>query len=158
MALFLDLAAISEYTRSPGSVVDRHVQDLAARLARSAKTKVRRLGVVRGDTATSRPHLADSIEVIPEGQVNAERSYLVGSRLPHARPHHEGAQPHIIRANRARALSFFWSKVNARTVVPRRTTTTGFRGGVFVIGRGFVNHPGHAANPYLIDAMEEVIR
>lgn len=60
----------------------------------------------------------------------------------------EKAKPHRIAARNALALSFFWDRVGMRTVVPRRGGfKTHVRGGVYWIGKGYVDHPGGSLAP-----------
>lgn len=61
-----------------------------------------------------------------------------------------GTRPHRIQARAAGALYFFWGKVGKFTVVPK---SGGFGNhvskGKLWIGKGYVNHPGTRANPYI---------
>ena len=150
------MVGVQESGSPAEQVFGAHVRNLGEQVATRARTKIIRRGRTDANP-TGLPHLADSIKVSVETG-RREASVLVGSELRHAAPHHEGAEPHIIRANKAQALSFYWPKVGAQTFVPRRPTgATGFRRGVFVIGKGHVNHPGHGPNPYLLSSLSEVI-
>jgi len=55
----------------------------------------------------------------------------VGSKLKYAASVSEGADPHIIRARKARVLAFYWNVKGQTVFFPR------------------VNHPGQRANKYL---------
>ncbi|MDB4430969.1 hypothetical protein N9137_01110 [Pseudomonadales bacterium] len=61
-----------------------------------------------------------------------------------------GTKPHIIKPKRANALRFNWPKVgNKTTFVPKNGFPfTGNVGSNFVIGKGFVNHPGTKAKNF----------
>lgn len=78
----------------------------------------------------------------------------VGSNVRHALVEHDGAKPHVIVARRKKALSFYWDKVGAQAFVPRGGYPgmghMVFRGrNVFMIGKGYVNHPGTSGTFYL---------
>lgn len=68
-----------------------------------------------------------------------------------------GTKPHRIAPRQAKALTFFWTKAGLYTVVPK---AGGFRthqaGGKLWIGKGFVQHPGTAANPFPARALERL--
>jgi hypothetical protein len=62
----------------------------------------------------------------------------------------KGTKPHTIAARRAKALRFFWPKIGAMVYVPKAGGfRTHFRGGALWIGKGYVNHPGTKANPFM---------
>lgn len=83
---------------------------------------------------------------------------LVGSSERHALLHHKGTRPHRIYPH-GKALAFFWPEVGMVTIVPAGGRPfTGAVGGVFIIGKGFVDHPGTAPNHYLEDALGEAAR
>lgn len=73
-----------------------------------------------------------------------------------------GTAPHTIRAKQAKALAFNWKRMgNVRTVVPKKATRwgglrKGKTGMVLWIGKGYVNHPGTKARPYMYRALREV--
>lgn len=73
-----------------------------------------------------------------------------------------GTEPHTIRARQAKALSFKWAKAGGvRVVVPKKPTRwgglrKGKTGTVLWIGKGYVNHPGTKARPYMYRALREV--
>lgn len=88
-------------------------------------------------------------------------SGIVQTRVKYATFVHNGTKPHIIRARRAGALRFFWPKVGLVTVVPKlKGGLTGVvrtkHGSYFRIGKGFVNHPGTKARPWLYEALRHV--
>lgn len=61
----------------------------------------------------------------------------------------QGTKPHPIAAKRAKALVFFWGKINVLTIVPKGGGfKTHFRGPVLMIGKGYVDHPGTEPNPF----------
>jgi hypothetical protein len=98
--------------------------------------------------------------------MRARRTYVAGTvenRVKYFMPVHEGSAPHTIKAKRKNALVFFWPRVGLVTIVPKRPKTryTGVikskkKGVRFHIGKGFVNHPGTRARPFLMRALEEV--
>jgi len=68
----------------------------------------------------------------------------------------EGTKPHVIRPRNKNALYFYWPVVGMFTLVPRNSffgpyTGTMVTGGetVFLIGKGYVNHPGTKPNPFM---------
>ena len=63
----------------------------------------------------------------------------VTSNAPYSIFVEQGTRPHVIRAVNARALSFYWPRVGRR---------------VFFAS---VNHPGTRPNPFMQDAVNEVI-
>lgn len=73
-----------------------------------------------------------------------------------------GTAPHTIRAKRAKALAFKWAKAGGvQTFVPKRPSgRTGLRKGkkgvVLWIAKGYVNHPGTKARPYMYRALLDV--
>jgi hypothetical protein len=77
---------------------------------------------------------------------------------------HGGTDPHKIQARTANALSFRWGRMGGvRTVVPKKALTrgpTGLRktkkGVIFYVAKGFVQHPGTKARPWLFKALKEV--
>jgi hypothetical protein len=84
----------------------------------------------------------------------------VGTNVNYAIFVHEGTRPHIIRAKHAGALRFFWPKVGVVTVVPKVTRKgkwTGYiaKRKVFLVGKGYVNHPGTKGRPFLRTALVE---
>jgi HK97 gp10 family phage protein len=87
----------------------------------------------------------------------------VGTNVNYAWFVHEGTKPHKIKARDAGALRFFWPKVGAVTVVPKRTAAigkryTGYIGKdkkTFLIGKGYVDHPGTKGRPFLRTALRE---
>ncbi len=97
--------------------------------------------------------------------MRARRTSVTGTvetRVKYATWVHNGTEPHKIYPKGKGALTFFWPKVGAVTIVPRGgRTMTGLRkskkhGVVFVIGKGYVNHPGTKARPFLVDALRQV--
>lgn len=119
------------------------VSKLARRVEGSAKRNV------RVDTGRLRTAIGTKIT-----QTRYKVRARVGANVRHALVEHEGAQPHIIVARRKKMLSFYWDKVGMQTVVPRGgypgLGPIVFRGrNVFMIGKGYVNHPGTEGTFYL---------
>jgi len=99
----------------------------------------RRVGVSRPDPQSSTrsgggQHLRDTINKRLVRDKGGAAVYVgdLDDSVPHARFHHDGTNPHVIRPVRAKMLRF--------TV-----------GGAVVFAR-VVNHPGTKPNPYLVDA------
>ena len=98
--------------------------------------------------------------------MRARRTFVAGrieNRVKYFMPVHDGSKAHRITAKHKGALVFYWKRVGMVTVVPKvpRTRYTGVikskRKGVrFHIGKGYVNHPGTKARPFLMRALEEV--
>ena len=63
----------------------------------------------------------------------------VTSNAPYSIFVHQGTRPHVIRAVNARALSFYWPRVGRQ---------------VFFAS---VNHPGTRPNPFMAEAVREVV-
>lgn len=81
----------------------------------------------------------------------------VYTKVKYAEAVHEGTKPHIIRANKAKALAFYWGKIGAPVIVPKgRGATFRLKDGTLIIGKGYVNHPGTKARPYFRRALEQV--
>lgn len=104
-------------------------------------------------------NLANSMQMT----MRARRTFVAGrveSRVKYFMPVHDGSAPHTISAKRKKALAFHWRRVGVVTIVPKTRTATGYRktkkGRRFYIGKGFVNHPGTKARPFLMRALEEV--
>jgi hypothetical protein len=119
------------------------VRKLAQRVEGSAKR------LVRTDTGRLRTSIGTNVT-----ETRWKVKARVGSTARYALVEHEGATAHIIRARRKMALSFFWPKVGAQAFVP----LGGFPGtgymiyngrNIFMIGKGYVNHPGTEGSFYL---------
>lgn len=132
----LDSRAIADLLRGPQGPTARYLSLLAERVQVAAKRRV-------GYDANKPPgeqggaHLRDTIVkriTVSLGGVEV----LVGSEHPIAYLHHEGTEPHEIRARNASVLHF---------TLPDGTE-------VFVRS---VHHPGTRPNRYLTDAMKEVV-
>lgn len=132
----MDSRAIAEYVRSPSGPLFMYEMELAQRVEDLAKQQV--------GYSTDKPageeggeHLRDTIvKRIVEGPDGPE--ILVGSAHPRARLHHEGTVAHEIVPVKAKVLSFMV-------------------GGIRVFARR-VLHPGTAANHFLTDPLEQVMR
>lgn len=99
--------------------------------------------------------------------MRARRTSVTGSvvnRVGYFWPVHDGARPHVIRAKNAKALAFKWAKIGGMQVfVPKKRGRmgTGVRRGrngmvAFWIGKGYVNHPGNRARPFMVRAGKEI--
>lgn len=110
-------------------------------------------------------NLANSLRMT----VRARRTYVAGTvetRVKYAEYVHNGTRPHKIYPRGKGALAFDWPKVGMRVVVPkagRHRAVGGYAGptkskkGVyFIITKGYVNHPGTKARPFLMDALRQV--
>lgn len=149
MKLDLDSSAIRTLTRDQNEPVQQHIRSLAVRIASRASQLAK-----KGRTG----NLARRISV--DSNPGPRPGYRVIADTPYARAVHEGSKPHIIRARNKPALHFFWDRAGYETVVPRaggfRTHVT--RGGILMIGKGFVQHPGTQGDRFLVRAMEEVVQ
>jgi hypothetical protein len=138
----------SQYARAyAGITVAPHVMETA----RMIKNRSQMQAPVRTGNLRASGYVKPQVKPT---EVSAE----VGYRAKYSRMVHGGTKPHIIRAVHARALAFDWPKVGGKTLVPIRPM--GFTGhtrlGVFIIGKGYVNHPGTRARPFLTTAMTQV--
>lgn len=100
--------------------------------------------------------------------MRARRTFVAGTvetRVKYATWVHNGTRPHKIFPKGKGALSFDWPKVGMRVVVPKGGwhRSGGFagpvkskRGAYFLITKGYVNHPGTKARPFLMNALREV--
>lgn len=100
--------------------------------------------------------------------MRARRTFVAGTvetRVKYAEYVHNGTRPHKIFPKAKGALSFDWPKVGMRVVVPRggRHRAGGFAGPVkskkgayFLITKGYVQHPGTKARPFMMDALRQV--
>lgn len=76
----------------------------------------------------------------------------VGTGVNYAPYVHDGTRPHKIRAKSGKSLVFFWPAVGAVTVVPAHPfgwTGHFAKGSRFMVGKGYVNHPGTKGRPFL---------
>jgi hypothetical protein len=138
--VIIDPAKLAEFLRSPNGPAVRVLMEAGQRVKADAQ---RRVGVYRPPDAYSASHrqrrpgtLRDSIVtrlVADPGPVGV--AVLVGSEDPIALWHHEGTQPHLIRARNKPRLVFFWPQVG------------------HVVAFKQVNHPGTKPNRYLTDAL-----
>lgn len=122
--------------------------------SRGAEVARDRVGVSEGEG----PHLRDAIvtrlETGPAGPLVKFGTFEPG--VGRALFHHNGTQPHEIHPRNAKAMVFNWPTVNAVAIVPMGGAGfTGHfaKGTRFMIGKGYVNHPGTKPNPYLTDAL-----
>lgn len=98
--------------------------------------------------------------------MRARRTFVAGTvetRVKYATWVHNGTDPHKIYPKGKGALAFDWPKVGAFTIVPRTPPRhpTGLikskkRGTYFIIGKGYVDHPGTKARPFMLDALRQV--
>lgn len=132
----LDSQAIQRLMESPQGPVVRHAMVKGDEVKAGAR---RRVGVSRPDPqAATRSggsqHLRDTItkRLVTDSKGVGVHVGDLDDSAPHARYHHDGTSPHVIRPVRARMLRF----------------TVGGR----VVFASIVQHPGTKANPYLVDA------
>lgn len=135
VSLRLDNAAIQRLMESPQGPVIRHAMIKGDEVKRGAR---RRVGVSDPSQRSTRPggsqHLRDTINkrLVQDGQGAAVYVGDLDDSVPHARFHHDGTRPHVIRPVRAKMLRF---TVGGRVVFAMQ-----------------VSHPGTRPNPYLVDA------
>lgn len=100
--------------------------------------------------------------------MRARRTFVAGTvetRVKYAEYVHNGTRAHKIYPKKG-ALVFEWAKVGMKTVVPRggrHRAVSGWAGPVkpkygqpyFLISKGYVNHPGTRARPWLMDALRQ---
>lgn len=147
----LNPAAFESFVRDPTGPINRHLERIADKTKALASA-----AIPRSDSVDPRAgaHLADVIQTRKEGFF-----WIVEAPLRHATIHHQGSKPHVIRARNSSAMAFFWPRVGALTFVPKTPSRfNGFRGGVYIIGKGFVRHPGTEANPYLVDSLRQAVQ
>lgn len=136
--VILDPVAVAKYLRGPqGPVLRRFLED-AQEIKRLARIQVGVHEPTPGERRKRAPGtLRDSLVVRIVAGVRP--TVIVGSDDPIAKLHHEGTDPHIIRARRAPMLVFFWKKVGR------------------VVAFKQVRHPGTRPNHYLTDPLRKVI-
>lgn len=97
--------------------------------------------------------------------MRARRTFVAGTvetRVKYAEAVNRGTRPHKIFPRGKGALSFDWPKVGMRTIVPAKpfryigVLKSKKRKPIFIIGKGYVNHPGTKARPFLMDALRQV--
>lgn len=118
-------AALNKMLKSPDGDVGKYLRKKGKLIEAAAK---RQVGVRTGALRSS-IHMRHGRDV--RGQY-----VMVGSKLPYAKMHHEGTQPHMIFPNKASLLKF---------------TKRGQ-----VIYAHAVAHPGTKANKYLTDNLKLV--
>lgn len=145
----IDPAALSGALRGPDSALRQRLRADGERIRQGA-----RAACPRSDRSDSE-HVQDAI-VLRDRDRGSDPGVAVGIWAPEGRVGraywlHEGTRPHRIAAVNARALAFNWPKVGALTFVPRAGgQRTGYRpDGTFVIGKGYVDHPGTRPVPFL---------
>jgi len=121
----IDPVRLAEFMRSPqGPVYRLMIQD-------GEKVKVEAKRLVGVKTGNLRDHIVK--RVVEERGLPA---VIVGvDKVPYAFWHHQGTEPHVIRAKNAPLLVFFWKKVGR------------------VVAFKQVNHPGTKPNPFLVNAL-----
>lgn len=109
------------------------------------------------------PRKTSNLANASQPTMRARRTFVAGrieNRVNYFLPVHDGSQPHTITARRKKALAFYWSRTGAVTIVPKKRTGSGYRRSkgrrIYVIGKGFVRHPGNKARPFLMRALFEV--
>lgn len=93
------------------------------------------IGAARGQVGKKTGQLAASIRVQQHEAASYGQFLKVGSTVKHARLHHQGTRPHVIRPHERGGVLVFGSR--GRTVVTRQ-----------------VRHPGTKPNRYLTDNLE----
>ena len=94
--------------------------------------------IAKGLAGVRTGRLKRSIKMTRDRRVLGQYAVLVGSDVRHALVHHQGARPHIITPKQPGGVLVFRGKRG--TVFARR-----------------VNHPGHGANQYLVNALRTVV-
>lgn len=142
----IDPRLVADFVRSPQGPVFRQMSIDGDRVKREAQRLVGVYRPIPGDPFAARRMrkrrpgtLRDSI-VKRITQVNGELTVLVGSDDPIALLHHEGTEPHEIRARRKPMLVYYSGR--RRTIVRAKA----------------VRHPGTAPNPYLVKALRVLRR
>lgn len=125
----LNQRGLNSVLRSERGPVARHIRAVGARTVIKAKMLA---GVRTGQ-------LKRSIKMTRDRTITAEYAVLVGSDVRHALVHHQGARPHRIVPRTPGGVLVFNGK-RGRVVTKR------------------VNHPGHKANKYLVDALRMSVR
>lgn len=132
-----DPVGVREILYSPTGIAGRYLVKLAEIVQERAKQQVG-YSDDQNRNRDAGPHLRDTI--IRRMNVGADGVEMeVGSESPHALYHHEGTEPHIIKAKNVSTLFFYWPKVG------------GF------VWPTIVHHPGTKANHYLTDPLGEVV-
>jgi hypothetical protein len=125
MPLIIDKSDLDKALNSPNGDVGKHLYKQALLIQAAAKRQVGvRSGALRSSISINRGR--DSRGLFVE----------VGSKLPHARAHHEGTKPHLITPNNRKMLRF---TSKGRIIFARQ-----------------VRHPGTRANKYLSDNLRLV--
>ena len=123
--LHLYKPAMYDTLRRPRGMVGRHMNRRAVLFVAAAR------GQVGKDTG----RLATSIQVQEHKAERYGQFMRVGSNVKHARLHHQGTRPHIIRPHELGGVLVFSSR--GRTIVTR-----------------VVRHPGTRPNHYLTDNLK----
>ena len=153
MTVVIDPSALVALERDPTGPVQRHLRSLADRTALKAKQNLASSSSPLARPSTGRT--AAGIQVRSE----SDGSWTVISTAPWSMALHEGADPHPIPPSASNALRFFWKRTGLRVVVPKDGGFKTFsRGGVLVIGKGRVDHPGTKPRPFLLNALEDTVR
>ena len=122
-------SGIEQVLFSPNGITGAHVQQVANRVAASAKARV---GVKSTDL---RATIRAGPTPVRRGKGLTIEVVAGGDGVNYALWHHEGTRPHVIRPRNARVLRF---QVGGATVFATR-----------------VNHPGTRPNRYLTDALRD---
>lgn len=128
----MDGQAVARMLNSKNGPAMRHTAEVAERVKDGARRQVGVSDPAQRSTSRGQAqHLRDAIvkRFVSDSKGNAVH---VGSDLAHARVHHEGSKPHVIRPVSAQFLRFKAS--DGRVVFTKR-----------------VNHPGTRPNRYLVD-------
>lgn len=143
MAVKLNQAALDRLLHSPGSPVDRHLQNI--------------MNVTRVRAFAFGPKVTNQlVNSITEPMRQPDGSWTLTATAPYAAAVHGGAAEHVVRPTRAGALHFFWNKLGGQeTLVPKGgASKTHYSGGKLIIAKGFVVIPATAPNPFMLRALE----
>lgn len=150
MAVTVDRASLRQFFDNPIGPVGLHL----VRTSQRVESRARQLAGVRSGQLANK--ISQSVSRDANGLVAT-----VLADVPYAAAHHEGAAPRRIFPRQANALHFFWTRRGGiETFVPKRPIRGGgsfISNGILIIGKGFVNWPGHRSNSFLMRAAAEVI-
>jgi hypothetical protein len=100
--------------------------------------------------------LENAVQYEVKGDGLSGRVYLEQSRAPYAAAVHNGSKRHRIAAKDKQAL--FFVKGGTGFLVPATGTLTKKNywenAGLFIIGKGYVNHPGYKGDPFLFNSVK----
>lgn len=157
--LKINTAELNRLLRARGGPVDQLVEGVAKRVKDRAAQKAPR---GKKQSPIDPVPLRNSIVINRAGGINPR--WQVGSRSQKAIYVRFGTRKHNITPD-GKALYFYWDRHKVQTVVPvGGAIRGGYRGSkkrgtnVFVIKKGYVDHPGAAPNDFILDAFNEIRR